>query len=592
MPPSSNLSSDSSNISKIEFIEGDGFVALDKTGKKLFTIFTYDNGPDYTSEGLFRIIENNKIGYSNEQGQIIIQPKFDAALPFQNELAGFCLECSHQADGDHSFWSGGKWGFINKTGEIVILPVYEEIISDFVEAYATVEKEGIVFKIDREGNKLEIPPKNYKAWTDLFAQALKLSGKLIFGDQLVLEINPKPNLGIYNFYDKNPGIVEVTVKPNGSNFPLVNYLLIPWQSFAITQSENLSISPIALYDILTVTDYAVIYTSALLVKQEDINFQYASDFDAAFKKLISIYENQNPEELENLNIPEGVQAISYEVFPNYISLYTAIPGSRMAEISEWEKVSQDRMLYLQQIPDIGQKKINWFKPSDSFYDTYYASVENELLSLFNSALENAIKNPVERFNIYVSTKNKMRELFNAANSYVNFLYDKYEKLLANWLQLGDEEVAYPTIENIFGDYQPKLTPDTVIDYMPSIHDEFVNLPSPELTNLDELLEIFSRYKKESLENPGKWEEGNMILGANPKEYRPSRSELLLAEVGKMINYILDNNSPENIKNQLDTINAYVLSLDYKVFSFIHYDVMGSERFFYIGDIEEKHLELP
>ena len=44
----------------------DGLIAIDSTGKKLFNVFIYDNGPDYLSEGLFRIENkrNGKIGFA------------------------------------------------------------------------------------------------------------------------------------------------------------------------------------------------------------------------------------------------------------------------------------------------------------------------------------------------------------------------------------------------------------------------------------------------------------------------------------------------------------------------------------------------
>lgn len=592
MHPSFETPSDSSEISNVEYIDNDGFVAFDKNNKKLFTIFSFDNGPDYTSDGLFRIIENNKIGYANEQGKIIIQPQFSAALPFQNGLAAFCEDCITAQDGEHSNWTGGKWGFINKQGEIVIEPVYDKVISDFSQGYATVERDGNVLNINKSGNELEIPKKNYEEWIRLLSEAVKLSNKIVFKDQLIVDINFKPNYDIYNFYKDDPGIVEITIRTKDDKLPLINYLLIPWQNFALTPTDDLSISPFALLDILTVTDYAIIYCSGILLPESDINFQYAVDFENTFNKLIDYKENQNPEELESLNIPEGVQLISYEVFENYISLKTAIPGSRVVELSEWEKVSKDRMIYLQQIPDTGQTKMNWFKPSDPFYDPYYLAPQDDLISLFNNALKQAQIANSNRFEIYNSTREKIRELFNAANSYVNFLYDKYEKLLADWLQIGDTKIAFPDTEGMFGDYQPKLTPDTVIDYMPSIHDEYVNLPSPELNSLCELLNIFKKYKVESQKNPGHWVEGNVILGANPQEYHASKPELLLAETGKLIQYVIDNNSGDEIKKTIENYDFSNFEPEYKEFSFIHYDVMGSGRFFYIHGIEDKKLELP
>ena len=38
--------------------KGDGCIAIDRNENKLFEVFWYDNGPDYISEGLFRIKNN------------------------------------------------------------------------------------------------------------------------------------------------------------------------------------------------------------------------------------------------------------------------------------------------------------------------------------------------------------------------------------------------------------------------------------------------------------------------------------------------------------------------------------------------------
>ena len=42
------------------------WVIMDSKKKVLYEIFPYDNGPDYPSEGLFRIVQNGKIGYAHE----------------------------------------------------------------------------------------------------------------------------------------------------------------------------------------------------------------------------------------------------------------------------------------------------------------------------------------------------------------------------------------------------------------------------------------------------------------------------------------------------------------------------------------------
>ena len=50
-------------------------VAIDRNERILFEAYLFDNGPDYTSEGLFRIIHDGKIGFANENGEVVIAPR-------------------------------------------------------------------------------------------------------------------------------------------------------------------------------------------------------------------------------------------------------------------------------------------------------------------------------------------------------------------------------------------------------------------------------------------------------------------------------------------------------------------------------------
>ncbi|MBN2774857.1 MAG: WG repeat-containing protein [Prolixibacteraceae bacterium] len=94
-----------------------GFIGINNTGNFLFEIFNYDNGPDYLSEGLFRIIKNGKIGYADTTGKIRIRPKYDCAYPFENGKAKVSLNCLKSAVGEFTKWESSKWFCINKKGK-------------------------------------------------------------------------------------------------------------------------------------------------------------------------------------------------------------------------------------------------------------------------------------------------------------------------------------------------------------------------------------------------------------------------------------------------------------------------------------------
>lgn len=92
-------------------------VAIDRQENVLYEVFLFDNGPDYVSDGLFRIIENNKIGFADSlTGEVVIQPQFVCALPFENGVAQISSDCT-QTGGEHSTWVSDNWSYIDKTGK-------------------------------------------------------------------------------------------------------------------------------------------------------------------------------------------------------------------------------------------------------------------------------------------------------------------------------------------------------------------------------------------------------------------------------------------------------------------------------------------
>ena len=94
----------------------EGLIGIDREENILFHIFPYDNGPDYISEEKFRIISENKIGYANTKGQIIIEPRFPCAFPFRKNKAKVSLSCEIEILSEHGFWVSENWFFIDTLG--------------------------------------------------------------------------------------------------------------------------------------------------------------------------------------------------------------------------------------------------------------------------------------------------------------------------------------------------------------------------------------------------------------------------------------------------------------------------------------------
>jgi|WetSurMetagenome_2_1015567.scaffolds.fasta_scaffold260154_2 hypothetical protein len=104
-----------------------GYWAIDRNEKLLYEVKSIDNGPDYVMDGLFRIKMKNKIGYADVNGQVIIKPQFDFALPFKYGYAIVVYGGKNITDGEYQRRVGGKWGVINTSGEFIAKPIYDEI---------------------------------------------------------------------------------------------------------------------------------------------------------------------------------------------------------------------------------------------------------------------------------------------------------------------------------------------------------------------------------------------------------------------------------------------------------------------------------
>ncbi len=116
---------------KIAFVllkDKKGVYAIDRSEKVLFQVCSFELGPDIISNGLFRIIENGKIGFANMNGKIVIKPNWGFIFPFQeNGLAIFCEKGNWiWIDKEHRKFSGGKWGAMNTKGNIVIKAMYDD----------------------------------------------------------------------------------------------------------------------------------------------------------------------------------------------------------------------------------------------------------------------------------------------------------------------------------------------------------------------------------------------------------------------------------------------------------------------------------
>lgn len=122
----------SNGIAKVGLLNGKwGFVT--KSGK-LFGESDWAGG--FLSQGLLAIRDKEKgVGFMNPQGEWVIEPKFASALPFSEGLAAV----------NHD----GLWGFIDKTGKMVVAPRF----GDPENVNAALFRNGLVFMADPKSGK-------------------------------------------------------------------------------------------------------------------------------------------------------------------------------------------------------------------------------------------------------------------------------------------------------------------------------------------------------------------------------------------------------------------------------------------------------
>jgi hypothetical protein len=119
----------------VVLIPENGFVAIDRHEKKLFSVYPFDNGPDYEVEGTIRILDGRKVGIADTSGKIIIPPVYDFTFGFDHGLALVNLGGNSVSmnpmdpDCEYHTWEGGKWGIADRSGKL-LLPVDFDYVRD------------------------------------------------------------------------------------------------------------------------------------------------------------------------------------------------------------------------------------------------------------------------------------------------------------------------------------------------------------------------------------------------------------------------------------------------------------------------------
>lgn len=88
----------------------------------LYVPYRYDNGNDSVQEGVYRIVdEKGRIGYADEHGNTLIEPRFAFGFPFENGKAKVTDTGEQQevpdSDGEYHYWESDDLYYIDRKGQ-------------------------------------------------------------------------------------------------------------------------------------------------------------------------------------------------------------------------------------------------------------------------------------------------------------------------------------------------------------------------------------------------------------------------------------------------------------------------------------------
>jgi len=121
---------------------------------------------------------------------------------------------------------------------------------------------------------------------------------------------------------------------------------------------------------------------------------------------------------------------------------------------------------------------------------------------------------------------------------------------------------------------------SVADYRWYFGEKLQTLPSATLADLPKLLQAFELYRDRAEDNFGRWVDGDIILGAKPKEYQPSDDELMENEIGARIREVVANTPAAQVDWLLKDAGIEQRGLVYRAISFRTVRIAGVGAYHY------------
>lgn len=243
----------------------------------VFAVLLLQTGLGFGQEGggLMPYLKRDKFGYANSKGDVIIEPKYDYALPFQNGYALVRLDY--------------KWGLIKENGQVILEPIARQVSMFDSNGLSVVRVENMSGVINTNGT-LVVPLKysnvnvrpNFIQVTNSNNQSalLDLSGKIIVDFNYRSFRFPEPPFESSNLIvteiDQKYGLIELKEKgkfqelipPQYEYLNILNNKLLEAKKngkWGLVNSKNEKILPFEFDDFKK--------EGLLIVSEQEIEFQ-------------------------------------------------------------------------------------------------------------------------------------------------------------------------------------------------------------------------------------------------------------------------------------------------------------------------------
>jgi hypothetical protein len=83
-------------------------------------VASFDNGPSPFHHGLVRVNSKGKWGLADSNGEFVVPLTYDGMFEYEESNKGWrvCTGCRTVSDGEHSWFEGGDWCWLDRKGKV------------------------------------------------------------------------------------------------------------------------------------------------------------------------------------------------------------------------------------------------------------------------------------------------------------------------------------------------------------------------------------------------------------------------------------------------------------------------------------------